>query len=208
MTDSQQAVVTGATVIVTNVDTGVSRTLKTNGSGIYDALSILVGRYRVTFISAGFNTLEKRGVDVTLTEVTVDAQLTVGTEKQAVIVNTDMPLLKTESSEQSTTLESETDSQLPDVGQDWANFTKILPGAAGSGQGVAVKGTLPFCSSFQADGANIQAPQSANVATGVLEAVAEVQIQTSIFSAQTGSGVATFNQISKGGTNSFHGAAY
>lgn len=208
VTDAQGAVIPGAAVTVTNVDTGVSRTLKTNSSGIYDAQSVLIGRYQVTFATPGFDTLEKAGVDVTLSGVTVDAQLTVGSEKQTVEVNTDAPLLRTESSEQSTTLEAQTIAQLPDVGQDWANFTKILPGAVGSGTGVAVNGTLPFYSSFQQDGANVQAPHSANVTTGVLETVAEVQIQTSTFSAQTGSGGATFNQISKGGTNTFHGALY
>ncbi len=208
VTDAQRAVIPGASVTVTNVDTVVSRALTTNRDGIYDAVSVLVGRYNVTFAFPNFNTVQKTGVDVTLTGVTLDAQLTVGTDKQEVTVSAESPLLKTESSEQSTTLEAQTISQLPDVGQDWANFTKVLAGAAGSGQGVAVNGTLPFYGSYQADGANTQAPHSANVTTGVLETVAEVQIQTSTFSAQTGTGGATFNQISKGGTNTFHGAVY
>ncbi len=208
VTDPQKAVIPGATVTVTNVDTGVSKTLTTNSAGIYDAVSVLVGRYNVTFASPGFDSLEKDSLDVTLTGITLNAQLTVGSEKQEVTVSADTPLLQTESSEQSTTLEAHTISQLPDVGQDWANFTKVLPGAAGSGQGVAVNGTLPFYGSYQADGANVQAAHSANVTTAVLETIAEVQIQTSTFSAQTGSGGATFNQITKSGTNSFHGALY
>lgn len=208
VTDSQGATIPNAAVTVTNVDTGVSQHLTTNGSGIYDAISLVVGRYNVLFNAPGFSSVEKTGVDVTLSGNTVDAQLSVGGTKEVVTVDSDTPLIKTESSEQSTTLESKTIEQLPDVGQDWANFTKILPGAAGSGQGVAVNGTLPFYTTFQADGANTQAAHSANVTTGVLETVAEVQIQTATFSAQTGSGGATFNQISKGGTNTFHGALY
>jgi hypothetical protein len=42
----------------------------------------------------------------------------------------------------------------------------------------------------------------------VLETVQEVKISSSAFSAQYGVGGIMFNQISKGGTNSFHGAAY
>lgn len=208
VTDAQGAVIPGVGVTVTNVDTGVSRTFTTNSSGIYDAQSVLIGKYRVTFASTGFDTLEKDGVDVTLSGVTVDGRLTVGSEKQTVEVSTDAPLLQTESSEQSTTLEAQTISQLPDVGQDWANFTKMIPGAVGSGQGVAINGTLPFYASFQMDGANVQGAHSANVTTVVLETIAEVQIQTSTFSAQTGAGGATFNQITKSGTNSLHGALY
>jgi hypothetical protein len=40
--------------------------------------------------------------------------------------------LKTETAEQSTTLDSKTLMNLPNVGQDWGNYTKTLPGAAGS----------------------------------------------------------------------------
>ena len=98
--------------------------------------------------------------------------------------------------------------QLPNVGQDWANFTRILPGAAGSGTGVAVNGNLPFYSNFLADGANVTLPHSANVDTMVFEDVAEVKMPTSAFSAQYGVGGAVFNQISKAGTNQFHGSAY
>jgi hypothetical protein len=41
-------------------------------------------------------------------------------------------LLNTESGEQSTTFDEKTMLQLPQVGQDWANFTILLPGSAGA----------------------------------------------------------------------------
>src|SRR5438309_1657542 len=63
-------------------------------------------------------------------------------------------------------------------------------------------------SSIVADGASVTLPSSANADVMVLETVQEVKIGTSAFSAQYGVGGLMFNQISKGGTNSFHGAAY
>jgi hypothetical protein len=51
-------------------------------------------------------------------------------------------------------------------------------------------------------------PHSDNFDVAIFETVQEVQVETSTFSAQYGIGGAVFNQISKGGTNGFHGAAY
>jgi len=55
VTDLSGAVVTGATVRVTNVDTNVTTTWKTNGAGVYNATSLNPGNYRVDAEAAGFN---------------------------------------------------------------------------------------------------------------------------------------------------------
>ena len=206
--DQSGAVVPGVSVTVLNVDTGVSKDLTSNDAGIYDAVSILPGNYQLTFSKAGFEKLVRSGIDLTVGLTTVDAQLTVGTAQQEVSVTAEAALLQTENGEQSTTLEAKTMQQLPNVNQNWTNFTKLLPGAAGSGEGVSVNGNLPFYSNFLADGANVSLPHSANFDQLVFEDVAEVQMSTSTFSAEYGVGGAVFNQISKGGTNEWHGSAY
>jgi hypothetical protein len=143
--------------------------------------------------------------------------LNVGSVTEAVVVSTDIPLLKTENGEQTTTLEAKEMSQLPQVGQNWENFAILLPGSQGApsqpngvlgaGQVVSVNGNLPY-SSVLADGATSTLSHSANADVSVFETVQEVQISTSAFSAQYGVGGIIFNQISKGGTNQFHGAVY
>jgi hypothetical protein len=208
VTDPSGATVPGVTVTILNTQTGVSKDLTTNSAGVYDAVSIIPGNYQVTFNKEGFSKLVRSGIDLTANTITIDGQLKVGTSLQEVQVTEQAPLLQTESGEQTTTLESRSMQQLPNVGQDWANFTRVLPGAAGSGTGVAVNGNLPYYSNFLADGASVVLPHSANVDTMVFEDVAEVQMSTSSFSAQYGIGGAVFNQISKSGTNGFHGAVY
>lgn len=208
VTDPSGAVVPGVTVTVLNTDTGVSKDVTTNDAGIYDAVSILPGRYELTFSKPGFEKLLRKGIDLNVGLSTVDAQLTVGAAQQEVSVTAEVPLLQTENGEQSTTLDAQTMQQLPNVDQSWANFTKLLPGAAGSGTGVAVNGNLPYYNNFLADGANVMLPHSANFDQMVFEDVAEVQMNTSTFSAEYGVGGAVFNQISKGGTNEWHGSAY
>jgi hypothetical protein len=143
--------------------------------------------------------------------------LNVGSVTEQVVVNTDVPLLNTENGEQTTTLEAKTLSELPQVGQNWENFTILLPGSSGApggsqgaanpGQEVSVNGNLPY-STVLADGASTTLPSSANSDVATLETVQELQVSTSAFSAQYGIGGILFNQISKGGTDSFHGSLY
>ncbi len=200
VTDPSGAVIPGVSVTILNTDTGVSKELDTNNAGIYDAVSILPGHYQLTFVKPGFEKLVRSGIELTVGLTTIDAQLTVGTAQQQVSVTAEAPLLQTENGEQSTTLQAQTMQQLPNVDQSWSNFTKLLPGAAGSGTGVAVNGNMPYYNNFLADGANVMLPHSANFDQMVFEDVAEVQMNTSTFSAEYGVGGAVFNQISKSGT--------
>lgn len=78
VTDPAGAVVPGATVTVTNNDTGVSNDFVTNGVGIYDTNSILPGTYTITFSKAGFEKLVKTSIILQVAYITVDAELAVG----------------------------------------------------------------------------------------------------------------------------------
>jgi hypothetical protein len=209
VTDPTGAVVPGASVVVLNVDTGVSNEFKTNAAGLYDTVSILPGRYRLTFSSAGFSTLVRDGVTLQVgAPLTVDAQLAVGGAEQKVEVNAEALLLKTETAEQSSSFLAQTMNELPNVSRSWTNMTKMLPGVTGSGTTLTVNGAMPYYANFQADGASTTLPHSANVDTSNFEAVEEVQIETSTFSAQYGTGAVVYNQISKSGTNQWHGSLY
>jgi hypothetical protein len=88
-------VVPGATVTVTNNDTGVSRDFVTNGVGIYDTNSILPVTYTITFSKAGFEKLVKTSIVLQVAIITVDAQLKVGSTTQEVTVKSTLEALKT-----------------------------------------------------------------------------------------------------------------
>jgi Carboxypeptidase regulatory-like domain len=217
VTDSTGALIPGVTVTVLDVDTGVSKDYPTNQDGLYDTSSIVTGSYRLTFTKEGFEKLVRGPISLEVGFTTVNAQLQVGSATQQVEVTADVPLLQTETSEQSTTLDSKSMSQLPQVTQDWENFMILLPGASGTvggsqgssnpGQEVAINGNLPY-SNILADGASTTLSHSQNANPAVFETVSELQINTNNFSAQYGVGGVIFNQISKGGTNRFHGSAY
>jgi hypothetical protein len=218
VTDATGAVVPGVGVRIVNVETGTSKDLVTNDAGIYDAVSVLPGKYELTFTKQGFDKLIRGPVTLTVGTVNVDVQLKIGSSTETVSVNEEAPMLKTESAEQSTSFQAQTMAVLPNVGQNWANFTKLIPGASGApsasqgvsnpGTGISVNGNLPYYANFLADGASTTLPHSANVDVSIFETLQEVQINTANFSAQYGIGGVVFNQISKGGTNQWHGSAY
>ena len=221
VSDSTGAAVPGVTVTVANINTGVSKVFLTNNDGVYDTSSIVTGTYKITFAKTGFSSLVRSSVTIVEGPTTINAQLGVGSVTEQVVVNTDVPLLKTENGEQSLMLGAETLSQLPQVGQDWSSFDILMPGAAGAAMGaqgslgtgtsngtmLAVNGNLPF-STVLADGAETTLPASANSDIYTQETIQEVKVITSAFSAQYGVGGILYNQITKGGTDNFHGSVY
>jgi hypothetical protein len=225
VTDSSGAVVPEVAVTVLNLDTGATKDLVTNSDGLYDTASILPGNYRVTFTKEGFGKLVRGPITLQVGIITVNGALKVGRIAETVEVTADIPLLKTENAEQSTTLDSQTMVNLPQVGssgQNWGPLAQLLPGASGTGGSmptasgnsgdpgiaISVNGNLPFYDNFLQDGASTNLPISANVDIATFETMQELQISTSTFSAQYGIGGAVFNQITKSGSNSFHGAGY
>ena len=214
VTDSSGALVPDVTVTVTNVNTGITKVLKTNSAGLYDTNSIVVGTYSVSFEHQGFTRFERSGISLQVGISTVNAVLKVGVTQDAVQVEAnDLPLLETESGTQQTTLEARAMQDLPNVGQDWENFAITIPGSAGlrgqnnPGQQISANGNLPY-NNILSDGVSTTLGTSANADVNVFETVQEVQISTSAFSAQYGIGGIIFNQITKSGTNQFHGSAY
>src|SRR5271156_2574400 len=226
--DSSGAAVPGVTVTLTNVDTGESKDFVTNADGIYDTVSTRPGNYNLTFTKQGFKQLTRGPIQLQVSVITEDATLPVGQVTEVIHIEaTGVPLLQTETGEQGHIFEAKTIGELPQIGagitgNDWANFNILLPGAAGSptapmsegsgaynaGDAVSINGNLPNYANYLQDGGVVQLPVSNNVDNTLFSAVQEVQVTTSSFSAQYGIGGAVFNQITKSGTNSFHGSAY
>ena len=227
VTDSSGALIPDVNVTVTNVATGVSKVLTTNQAGLYDTDSIVTGSYTITFVKEGFRKLVRGPVTVQVGFTTVNGDLKVGAATEEITVTTDVALLQNENGEQSNTYDAKSMDRLPNAGavgstRTWENFTILLPGAAGCadvndgscsqstanpGQAVAINGNLPYSNTL-ADGASSTLSHSQNANPSTFENVSELQVNTSSFSAQYGIGGIIFNQVTKSGTNSFHGTAY
>ena len=149
----------------------------------------------------------------------LNVQLTVGQATQQIVIQeTGAPLLETTTAEISSTVPQETLKLLPQTGgiPDWQSFLTFLPGTRGNGTnnnspgmgGVSVNGSMPFSNALL-DGASTSSPMSNNVInTPIFDTLGEVKMSSSAFSAQYGGGGMVYNQISKGGSNQFHGMGY
>src|SRR5258708_8008237 len=226
--DSSGAAVAGATVTLTNIDTGEVKDFVTNSSGIYDTVSTRPGNYTLTFSKEGFKKTTHGPIVLQVSIITVDATLEVGRIQEVITVeDAGAPLLQTESGQQGTIMEGKTLNELPQLGagitgNDWANFNIFLAGASSApsqpssegsgaynaGDAISINGNLPNYANFLADGATVVLPVSGNVDNSIFESISEVQVTTSSFSAQYGIGGAVFNQISKSGSNMFHGSGF
>jgi hypothetical protein len=161
VTDPSGAVIPGAVVTVVNVDTGEKKAFTTNNSGLYDTISTPNGRYTVTITAPGFEGLVLGPITLDIGIITLNGHMKVGSTQQRIEVTGDTAaLLRTESGEQSTTLDEKTMQQLPQVGADWANFTILLPGSAGAssangvtnpGVAVSLNGSMPYSGNFLSD---------------------------------------------------------
>lgn len=225
ITDSSGGRVPGVIITITNIDTGVATRIVGDRSGVYEAPSLEPGNYTVTSTAPGFKTYVREGVVLHVEAITVDAVLQVGAMSQQVTVEAATPLVQTESSQREATITGKTISELPNVGRSWTDVTGLLPGvnpgASGvggtsnnngqdaSGAGVGVNGSGSYQINFLTDGGVTTLPVSQNLGVTVpIDAIAEVDMSTSNFSAEYGNGVAVFNAITKSGANQFHGSAY
>ncbi|MGA7367472.1 MAG: carboxypeptidase-like regulatory domain-containing protein, partial [Candidatus Sulfotelmatobacter sp.] len=222
------AVLPGATVTVTNIDTGETKNFVTNEAGLYDTVSTPAGNYTISFTAKGFKRLVRGHIVLQVDVITEDASLEVGAVTETITVEAGgAPLVETETGQQGYIMDSRAIAQLPQsgggiTGADWASFNIYLPGAGGTtngrtsqaggawnaGDAVSINGNLPNFGNFLQDGASTLLPASYNNDDEILETVQEVQINTSSFTAQYGMGGVMFNQISKSGTNAWHGSGY
>src|SRR2546429_1398194 len=96
ITDSTGAVVPGVTVNLKSVEKGISRTLGTDEGGRYRAPELALGSYEVTAEAAGFQTVVRSGITLTVgREAVVDFTLQVGTVTDKITVTGEAPLVQT-----------------------------------------------------------------------------------------------------------------
>ena len=222
ITDSTGAVISGATVTITNTQTNVSVTLKTNGAGVYNAANLNPGTYRVQAKASGFKAGVIDNIILHVDENPKESMaLQVGQPEQSVHVMSESSFLPTQQSMLDQTISTQELQQLPIVsggaGQDaWgleglsAGVSQQL-GEGGFGENNArINGGRPRMDSYLLDGTNVQA----GVFGGPLvspspDTVAEMHVLTNDFSSEYGNvsgGVVTIT--TKSGTNRFHGSAY
>src|ERR1700761_1716490 len=217
ITDPSGAAVPNATVVVTNTDTGVSRTLTTNGDGLYTANFLQPGRYEVLASAPSFGKVDHKSLTLTVGQIlTVDAALPAGSVSSAVEVTANVQILDPEKTEVSQTIGQSIISNLPVNSRNWSAFVLNTPNVSpdgGSGL-VSFRGISGLYNQNYVDGANnnqMLFSEARGRASGApyvysLDSIKEFQAETSNYSVEFGQAAGgQVNAITKSGTNSLHG---
>ena len=222
--DPTGAVVTGASVEVTDVERGQSFRTKTSDAGEFVASPLKVGRYTVTVEKPGFKRAVSETVELNVQgRVAVNISLQVGQQTEQVIVTGAAPLLETETSELGQVVDRRRVSNLPLNGRNFAQLALLSTGTAPSepgardegGFGFSANGARSLQNNFLLDGVdnNSNLPDLLNESNYVIqppvESLQEFKVQTNAYSAEFGRGNgAIVNAVIKSGTNAIHGSAW
>ncbi|MFB3826878.1 MAG: carboxypeptidase regulatory-like domain-containing protein [Bryobacteraceae bacterium] len=212
--DPSGAVIPKATVSIKNMETGLVRNVETDGTGFYRAASLNVGKYQVEYSAAGFEKLVRGPIVVdAAVDRSVEVTLKPGATQEVVTVIEQAPLIESTQAQISKGVETYRILELP--GLNTLNGLALLqPGAVNNqnsrpGSGFAVNGGRTRSNNFTIDGANNN-DQSLSIPRQNLppEHIAQFRMITNNFSAEYGRNSGSFiNQITKSGSNDFHGIA-
>src|SRR6202790_1180232 len=114
VTDQSGGNIVGATVTVTDVARGISKTLATDQAGEYVASDLTPGTYTLRVEAKGFKAFERQNILVEVgKEVRVDAALQTGSQNEVVTVTEDVPMVDTTSTTLGGTISNEIINDLP-----------------------------------------------------------------------------------------------
>jgi Carboxypeptidase regulatory-like domain/TonB dependent receptor len=129
VTDQTGAALTGAEVVITDVQRGVTRTLTTDQAGEYMAPELSPGIYKVHAAARGFKSVERPNVQLEVAkDIRIDLALQPGQVSETVVVTSEIPLLDTTSSTLGGTLSNQTINDLPLNGRNYENLLQLRPG--------------------------------------------------------------------------------
>jgi hypothetical protein len=225
VTDPNGAVVAGATVTATDAVKGISRNAATDERGDYRILSLPPGTYDVKVEKSGFAGQIKTGLQVTVGQIAdLDFALKVGAATETVTITSEAPVVETERSQQSNTINEQYIRNLPINRRDYLSFTLLAPGVTDSStmadnNNARVKQTPQSGLSFygsngRGNSVTVDGAEANDAAGGVRftlsqDAVQEFQINRSNYTAELGGASGgVINIVSKSGTNRVHGSAF
>jgi len=225
VTDSQEKVVVGAQVVVTNTGTNAIRNLRTNNAGDYVAPNLQPGLYTITAEASGFKKVVHPDVRLEVgNDVRIDFRLVPGDISETVRVTTEAPLITTTNDNIGGSLSNKEINDLPLNGRDYQNLLVLRPGVVrfpgGGFESISSSGMRPEDNNFILDGTDDNDPYySGNIinAEGVqgtpgsilpIDAIQEFNSEENPSPEYGWKPGATINVGLKSGTNTVHGTAY
>ena len=226
VTDPSGAVVPGAKVVATDLDTGVASTVMTNADGIFRIEFLPIGHYQATVTARGFKSgkIAPFSLEVQQT-ANFNVKLVVGSETSSVKVSALAPILNSSSITMGNVFTANTISNMPLDGLDFSAVTLYMPGAVSS---YGTAGTTSIeRSTFNSDTPNFNGnrAQADNYSIDGIddnetynnlisyspapEALDQMKVVTADPSTDQGNvNGGAVEMVLKSGTNQFHGSLY
>ncbi len=219
--DPSGAVVAGARLSLTGVDTGIQLSTESNAAGVYRFDAVDLGVYALQAAHPGFRTYLGTGINVEANRATtLDPRLQLGDAETRIEVNDESSEMLVRDSRYAAGTSSRARFAICPFRLNPLSLTRTLPGAtdaAGSsvtsgvsntGSGFSINGQRPRGNNYLLDGTDNNEIwlTGEEQAFTIADAVEEVSVQTGNFSVEFGrAGGGVFNIITKSGTNDLHG---
>src|SRR6202171_1850071 len=224
VTDEQKAGVADATVVLTNVGTGYSRSVQSSSDGEYSFQELPLGTYRIHVTHAGFKAMTQTGIELHVADnLVINVTLGVGAVSETITVEASPIAVETTNGELTGLIEASQVSELPLNGRNFMQLVTLMPGVAAGeaysvtnkglkgGSNLSVSGSASNGNQWLVDGANNNdtGSQRTILVYPSTESIQEFKIERSSYGAEFGgmSG-ATINLVTKSGSNGFHGSVY
>lgn len=217
ITDPSGAVIPGAQITATKLDTNKVTTQVSTGAGFFSLAGVEPGLYSIRVTYSGFSTFVQENVRVNALQVLgLNVKLTPGGTDETITVTAEPPAIETTNGTLGQTMENATYQELPLVvgGQprNPAAFTYLTPGVVSDGQSGQYNGGQSYHDETYLEGLALTSPavqgDQGSVNRGVsVDAVDQFQVQTSGTSAQY-QGQGFSNYTLKSGNNTFHGRLF
>jgi carboxypeptidase family protein len=225
VTDPSGAIISGATVTVTDVSKGTRHTVTSDSSGQFHLLGLRPATYNVSVSKAGFQSEIAKAIQVAIGQSSnIDFKMKVSQVSEALEVTAEIPVVETEKTAQANVISQQYIADLPINRRDYLTFTLLAPAVSdstrlASDQDFRVKQTPQSGLSFygsngRGNSVTVDGGEANDDAGGVRlnlgqEAVQEFQINRSNYGADLGGASgATINIVSKSGSNDVHGTLF
>ncbi|HTS26462.1 MAG TPA: carboxypeptidase regulatory-like domain-containing protein [Bryobacteraceae bacterium] len=220
--DTTDAVIPGANVTLSNVNTGISTVRTTNESGHYIFDLVEPGSYRISVESAGFTKFLQENVPVAARgDVTVDAVLKAGDVHETVTVAAEASQVQLTTSKLETSVDAKIAQDIPQLYRSPFVLATLDPSVLkndGNSEynpfnswgpnNLSIGGGASYSNDLQVDGSRV----GISVKTGYVptpDMVQEITISQNTVDAEFGHGSgSSVSIVTKSGTNQWHGTAY
>src|ERR1700694_1717667 len=227
--DRTQAVVAGARIVATNVQTNFKLETISAADGAYQTLAVPAVNYKLHPTAAGFQQYTATDIDLKVNDqLRIDIALEVGSVQQEVSVSANAVQVETESTQLGDVIESKKMLSLPLNGRSYLDLLGLQAGVGPVPPGtmqqdrpvsggystnvgnLSVNGQRETANAFLVNGGDVS--EGRNLGAGLipnLDSVEEFRLITNSFDAEYGkfSG-AVMNTITKSGTNGIHGTVF